>query len=116
MIVSTSRPTYPTSVNFVASTLMNGASAKREAARNLGLADSGRSDHQNIFRRDFRAQRLAHLLPAPPITQCDCDRTFGAILANDVLVKFVNDFSRVIIGDALVYATALRSHALVAIG
>src|SRR5262252_5786110 len=37
MIVSTSRPTYPTSVNFVASTLMNGASASRASRRAISV-------------------------------------------------------------------------------
>src|SRR4029079_4501708 len=36
-IVSTSRPTYPTSVNFVASTLMNGASASRARRRAISV-------------------------------------------------------------------------------
>ena len=37
MIVSTSRPTYPTSVNLVASTLMNGASARRASRRAISV-------------------------------------------------------------------------------
>ena len=37
MMVSTSRPTYPTSVNFVASTLMNGASASRARRRAISV-------------------------------------------------------------------------------
>src|SRR5262245_36960982 len=37
MIVSTSRPTYPTSVNLVASTLMNGASASRASRRAISV-------------------------------------------------------------------------------
>jgi hypothetical protein len=46
------------SVNLVASTLMNGAVRQmREAARDLGLADAGRTDHQDVLRRDFLAQR-----------------------------------------------------------
>ena len=65
----------------------------REPARNLGLADAGRPDHQNVLRRDFGAQRLGHLLPAPAVAQRDRDRALGSILADDVLVQFVDDFS-----------------------
>src|SRR5258706_14759306 len=37
MMVSTSRPTYPTSVNLVASILMNGASASRASRRAISV-------------------------------------------------------------------------------
>ena len=37
IIVSTSRPTYPTSVNFVASILMNGASANLASRRAISV-------------------------------------------------------------------------------
>ena len=33
----------------------------------FGLADTGRPDHQNIFRGDFLAQRLGHLRPPPTV-------------------------------------------------
>jgi hypothetical protein len=49
-------------VNFVASTLMNGASARRaKPSRDLRLADAGRADHQDVLRRDLLPQRLRHL-------------------------------------------------------
>ena len=44
-------------------------SEPREATGNLGLADAGRADHQNVFRRDFGAQRFGHLHAAPAIAQ-----------------------------------------------
>jgi hypothetical protein len=33
----------------------------RQAARDLGLADAGGADHQDVLRRDLVAQRLGHL-------------------------------------------------------
>ena len=37
-------------------------------------------------------KRLAHLLPAPAVAQRDGDRLLGFLLADDVLVEFVDDF------------------------
>ena len=55
-IESTSRPTYPTSVNFEASTFTNGrVHEAREAARDLGLPDARRADHEDVLRRRSRA-------------------------------------------------------------
>ena len=64
----------------------------REAARDLGLADAGRSDHQDVLRRDLLAQRLGHLLPAPAVAQRDRDGALGGILPDDVLVELGDDF------------------------
>ena len=49
----------------------------RQTARDLGLADAGRPDHQNIFRRDFVAQRLGHLHAPPAVAQRNGDRALG---------------------------------------
>jgi len=70
----------------------------RETARDLGFADTGRSDHQNIFRRDFVAQRRIELHAPPAIAQRDRHRAFGGVLADDVAVEFVDDFARREIG------------------
>ena len=50
----------------------------RQAARDLGLADAGRADHEDVLRRDLVAQRLVDLLAAPAVAQRDRDRALGA--------------------------------------
>jgi hypothetical protein len=69
-----------------------GVGEPREAARDLGLADPGGPDHQDVLRRDFLAQRLGHLLTPPAVAQGDRDCALGGSLADDVLVEFVDDF------------------------
>ncbi len=65
----------------------------REAPRDLGLADAGRTDHQDVLGRDFAAQRLVDLDAPPAIAQGDGHRALGLVLADDVLVQFLDDFS-----------------------
>ena len=66
----------------------------RQAARDLGLADAGRADHEDVLRRDLLAQRLADLHAPPAVAQRDGDRALGGVLADDVLVQFLNDLRR----------------------
>jgi hypothetical protein len=66
----------------------------RQAARDLGLADAGGADHQDVLRRDLLAQRLGDLLAAPAVAQRDRHRALGGGLADDVLVEFVDDLLR----------------------
>ena len=65
-----------------------------EPAVNLGLADAGRADHEDVLGRDFLAQRLADLHAAPAVAQGDRDGALGRILADDVLVQLLDDLSR----------------------
>ncbi len=65
----------------------------RQASGDLGLADTGRTDHQDILRRDFAAKWLVDLHTSPAIAKGDRDSAFGVILADDVLVQFLDDFS-----------------------
>ena len=65
-----------------------------QAARDLGLADAGRADHQDVLRRDLLAQRLGDLQAAPAVTQRDRHRTLRSSLPDDVLVQLVDDFLR----------------------
>jgi hypothetical protein len=41
----------------------------REAARDLGLADPGRADHQDVLRRDLARSSLVELHAAPAVAQ-----------------------------------------------
>ena len=66
----------------------------RQPARDLGLADAGRADHQDVLRRDLLAQRLGDLLAAPAVAQRDRDRALGRVLADDVLVELGDDLLR----------------------
>ena len=49
----------------------------RQPARDFGLADAGRADHQDIFRQHFLAQFVGELLPAPAVAQRDGDGALG---------------------------------------
>ena len=66
----------------------------RQAPRDLGLADAGRTDHQDVLRRDFLAQRLCHLQAPPAVAQRDRHGALGSSLPDDVLVQLVDDFLR----------------------
>ena len=72
----------------------------REAARNLGLADAGRPDHQNVLRQHFFAQPVVELQPAPAVAQRDRDRALGVGLADDEAVELGDDFAGRKVGHA----------------
>ncbi len=65
-----------------------------EAARDLGLADAGRADHQDVLRHDLVAQTVRHVAAAPARAQRDRDGALGGVLADDMLVELVDDFLR----------------------
>ena len=64
-----------------------------EAACDLGFADTGRADHQNVLRQHFLAQGTFELLPPPAVAQRDRDGALGIGLADDETVEFGNDFA-----------------------
>ena len=64
-----------------------------EAARDLGLADAGRSDHQDVLRQNLLAQLIVELLPSPAIAQRDGDRALGVALADDMAVELGDDLA-----------------------
>ena len=70
------------------------AGERRQPARDLGLADAGRTDHQNVLRRDFVAQILARAGAPVAVAQRDRDRALGLALADDVLVELGDDLAR----------------------
>ncbi len=65
-----------------------------EPARNLGLADAGRADHEDVLRQNFFPHILVELLPAPAVAQSNGDRALGVILADNIAVQFRYDFPR----------------------
>jgi hypothetical protein len=69
------------------------AGEPREAPRDLGLADAGRPDHQDVLGRDLGAQLLVHLHAPPAVAQRDGDGALGRALADDVLVELLDDLA-----------------------
>ena len=65
----------------------------RQAPRNLGLADAGGPDHQDILRRDFLAHLAGELLPAPAVSQRNRHGALRVVLADDVTVEFGDNFT-----------------------
>src|SRR6185437_13352071 len=66
----------------------------RQSPRDLGLADAGRPDHEDVLRRDLVAQVGRNVLPAPSIAQRDRNRPLRVVLSHDIAVEFRNDLAR----------------------
>ena len=64
-----------------------------EPARNLGLADAGRADHQDVLGQHLLAQLVVELQPPPAVAQRDRDRALGVGLADDEAVELGDDFA-----------------------
>src|SRR5262249_14187392 len=64
-----------------------------EAAGDFGLADAGRTDHQDVLGQHLLAQLLVELQPPPAVTQRNRDRALGVALADDEAVEFRDDFA-----------------------
>jgi hypothetical protein len=63
----------------------------RHAAGDLGLADAGRADHQDVLGADLVAQLLGQPLAAQAGAQRDRDGALRVALADDVAVEFGDD-------------------------
>jgi hypothetical protein len=59
--------------------------------RDLGLADAGRTDHQDVLRRDLFADGVGKALAAIAIAHRHGDRTLRLALTDDVPVELGND-------------------------
>ena len=68
-----------------------GAGEPGQAARDLGLADAGRADHQDVLGQHLLAHVAGELLAAPAVAQRDGDGALGVVLADDVAVEFGDD-------------------------
>ena len=66
----------------------------REPPRDLGLADAGRPDHQDVLRRDVLGQLRRQLLAPQPVAQRNRDRALGLRLPDHVLVELGDDLAR----------------------
>jgi hypothetical protein len=65
-----------------------------EPTRDLGLADAGGPDHDDVLRRDLFAQLRNQLLAAPAISEGDSDCALGGILADNETVELADDLTR----------------------
>jgi hypothetical protein len=65
-----------------------------EAAGDLGFADAGRADHEDVFRHDLFGEIGRKLLAAGAIAQRDGHGALGGGLADDVLVELGDDLAR----------------------
>ena len=66
----------------------------RQPPRDLGLADAGRADHEDVLRRDLLGHLRRQLLPPHAVAQRDGDGALGLALADDVLVELGDDLAR----------------------
>ena len=66
----------------------------REAPRDFGFADTGRPDHQDVFRCDFLGKLRRQLLTPHAIAESDCHGALGGGLADHVLVELGDDLPR----------------------
>ena len=66
----------------------------RQPPRDLGLADAGRPDHEDVLRRHLLGQLRRQLLAPQAVAQRDRDGALGASLADDVLVQLRDDLTR----------------------
>ena len=64
-----------------------------KAARDLGLADAGRPDHQDVLGQNLLAQLVVELLAAPAVAERNGDGALGVALADDVAVELGNDLA-----------------------
>ena len=87
-------------MNFDASTLMNGALDELgEPARDLGLADAGGADEDDVVRRDLLADRFRRALAAPAVAERDGDGLLGLGLPDDVAIELGDDLARREVGE-----------------
>ncbi len=70
--------------------------------RDLGLADTGRPDHQDVLRQHLFAQAAGELLPPPAVAQRDRYGALGVALADDEAVEFGYDFTGREVSHALI--------------
>ncbi len=65
----------------------------RQTTGDLGLADTGGADHQDVLWGHFRAQLGGELHPSPAVAQGNGNGTLGVVLADDMAIEFVDDLA-----------------------
>ena len=70
------------------------AGERGQPAGDLGFADAGRADHEDVLGRDLVAHLAVELLPPPAIADGDRDGPLGVVLADDVAVELGDDLAR----------------------
>ena len=68
-----------------------GADELGEPAGDLGFADAGGADQDDVLGRDVLAQLGGQLLPPPAVADGDGDGLLGGVLADDVPVQLGDD-------------------------
>ena len=92
---STSRPTYPTSVNFEASTFRNGEFASLASRRAISvLPDARRPNHDDVLGNDFFGKFGGKFLPPHAVAQGDRHGALGSMLPDHVLIEFGDNLAR----------------------
>ena len=82
-------------MNFVASTLMNGAPASLASRREISVLPTPVGPIIRMFFGSTSSRSVPVELLAPPaIAQGDGDGALGVVLADDVAVEFGDDFAR----------------------
>ena len=66
----------------------------RQPPCDLGLADAGWTDHDDVLGHDLVTKVRTQLLPAPAIPQCDRHHPLGVPLADDVPIQLLHDLAR----------------------
>ncbi len=76
-----------------------------QAAGDLGFADAGGADHDDVLGHDLVGQLGRELLPAHAVAQGNGHGALGGFLADDVLVQLGDDFARgeLVEGELLVF-------------
>jgi hypothetical protein len=64
-----------------------GAGQSGEPSRDLGLADTGGPDHQDVLGEHLLGQLGVELLATPAVAQGDGDSSLGGVLPDDELVE-----------------------------
>ena len=64
-----------------------------EPAGDLGFADAGGADHDDVLGRDVLAQLGRQLLPPPAIADGDGHGLLGGVLADDVAIQLGDDLA-----------------------
>ena len=93
-MLSTSRPTYPTSVNFEASTLRNGELDMRARRRAISVLPTPVEPIMMMFLGITSTAISGPVLPSHAIAQGNGDGSFRVTLTDNVLIKLGHDLTR----------------------